>query len=101
MWEYLGANVKPDSDLHNTKELRKSCFDMNNQKQRDVYNYLKIHNNIVRMDSLVDIVDELYYNTNDVSTNLAEERMVMELDEKNHPDRELTLEDYISEAKLK
>lgn len=47
MEEWLGARLNhPGKKFHKSKKDRKRCFDMNNQKQRDIYNYLKIHGTI-------------------------------------------------------
>lgn len=44
MEEWLGARLNhPGKKFHKTKKEKKLCYDMNNQKQRDIYNYLKIH----------------------------------------------------------
>lgn len=42
MVEYLGANLKEnDKPLHKTKKMRKSCFDMNNSRNRDIMSIKK------------------------------------------------------------
>jgi len=44
MEEWLGARLNhPGKKFHKTKKEKKLCYDMNNQKQRDIYNYIKIH----------------------------------------------------------
>lgn len=60
MKEYVAASVDkdPEKALHNTPELRKSCFDKNNARNRDVYsretaqgtlNYLEDYYQIMRV----------------------------------------------------
>jgi hypothetical protein len=47
MEEWLGANLNhPGKKFHKSKKDRKKCYDMNNQKQRDIYNYLTMHGTI-------------------------------------------------------
>lgn len=101
MWEYLGANLSGKDLLHTTDEQKKDCYSRNNSRQRDLYNYLLIAKRNLDIND-VTVIKEL--DLSKIESNrcdLEESKAVVRYDIKNHPDEELTLEDYIFEAKLK
>jgi hypothetical protein len=55
MGEYVNANLDVENlenNLHNTKELKKSCQDRNNARNRDIYSRANASGNLIGLDEL-------------------------------------------------
>lgn len=54
MGEYVGAklNKKTTANLHNSKELKKSCYDRNNSRNRDIYSRSKARDGLTDIEEL-------------------------------------------------
>jgi hypothetical protein len=78
MGEYVGAKLKKTNsgNLHNSKELKKSCYDRNNSRNRDIYSRSKAR------DSLTDI-EELKKNQLEMESALDSKDDLLELELKD------------------
>ena len=76
--EWLGANLNESKKLmHNTKALRKDCFDRNNARNRDIYGRSRVGGKLDSLDEQLiakleeDEIDEEF-----------EERIIEKIDKK-------------------
>lgn len=77
MTEFLGANLNESKErMHNTSDLRKSVFDANNARNRDIYN-------VARTGGRLDSLDEALLNQLEESEidEEFEERLINKIDE--------------------
>lgn len=60
--EYIGASFDKDNkkNLHKTPEGKKSCYDRNNARNRDVYTNSKIKNTLVHIEDMKSLTKIVY-----------------------------------------
>lgn len=86
MEEHLGANLDEErldnkygnEPFHNTRELRKDCFDRNNARQRDIYGLNKATGTLDSFDKAIEYLEDL--SDKDLT---FEERFLDKLDKKS------------------
>lgn len=71
--ESINASFNETGNLHKTKKLKKSCYDKNNARNRDILTRAKASNQLIDY-------EELYEETNN---NNYEDYLVEELDKKD------------------
>lgn len=104
--EYVSASLDGKGDLHNTKKLKKTCYDSNNARNRDILTKAKASNQLVDYEVLVeepgendyedyliqqidqkDIIDSINWLAEELETDEVEleEKMINELKAKEEP----------------
>ncbi len=74
MGEYVGAKLKKkdSGNLHNSKELKKSCYDRNNSRNRDIYARSKARDGLTDIEELKkkQLESEILLDSNDDHSEL-------------------------------